>query len=118
MSGFDNFDQLKDTVRGILGEAPDMRTAKRWIRALPGPSTVCGGIGGMVTDDLPIASRGIHFDIPGEITVRFNEDGSREATFTALTQHDDPDPKLISVHWAPGFLTLEQSMVAQKVLFG
>ncbi len=115
---FDDIDQLKDAVHGILRDAPDVSTAKRWIRALPGPSTVRGGVGGVVTDDFPIDSRGIHFDIPGDIIVRFNDDGTREAMFTIATQHDDPDPQLISVHWAPGFLTREESRVAREVLFG
>ncbi len=118
MSDFDNLDQLRDAVLGILGEAPDIRTAKRRIRALPGPSTVRGGVGGMVTDDLPVASRGLHFDILGEIIIRFNDDGTREAIFTIVTQNDDPNPQSISVYWAQGFLTAEQSRMVDKALFG
>ncbi len=118
MSDFDNIEQLRDAVLGILGQAPDIHTAKRRIRALPGPSTVRGGVGGMVTDDPPVASRRIHFDILGEIIIRFNDDGTREAIFTIATQNDDPDPQSISVYWAQGFLTAEQSRLASIALFG
>ena len=94
MSAFDNSDQLRDAARGILKEAPDAAIAKRWIRALPGPML------GPLPEGAP-TFQGMRFDIPGDITVRFNDDGSRDATFTTATQHDDPSPQFISVHWAP-----------------
>ncbi|MFA5946874.1 MAG: hypothetical protein WC813_02515 [Patescibacteria group bacterium] len=94
MSTFENPDQLRIAIRGILKEAPDINTAKRWIRALSGPPL------GQLPEGAP-ASHGLQFDIPGEIIVRFNEDGSRDASCTIATQHDDPDPQYLSVHWAP-----------------
>ncbi len=118
MSDFDNLDKLRILVLGILDQAPDSLTAMRWIRALPGPSTVRGGIGGPVTDELPAAYRRIHFEILGEITVRFNDDGTREATFTIAAQYDDSSMQSITVYWAQGFLTAEQSRLASIALFG
>lgn len=80
MSAFADLKQFKDAVLRILGEAPDIRAAKRAIRALPGPSTVHGGVGGMIADDPPIVVSGVRIEVLGEITVRFKEeDGSREA---------------------------------------
>ena len=100
MFAFADLKQFEDAVLRILGDAPDIRTAKLAIRALPGPSTVCGGVGGMVTDDFPSASRGIRLEIIGEITVRFNDDGSRQAMLNVVVGHGD-EARFISVRWVP-----------------
>ncbi|MFZ2682113.1 MAG: hypothetical protein WAZ14_03410 [Patescibacteria group bacterium] len=109
----DTLDQLKVAVRGVLMNAPNVNTARNWIRALPGPPL------SSLPEGAP-APRGMYFDLVGEITVRFNEDGSREAVFTMITEPDDPSPQLISVRWEPipGFLTPEQTIVVREALFG
>jgi hypothetical protein len=100
MSAFADLKQFKDAVLRILGEAPDIRTAKRAIRALPGPSTVHGGVGGMIADDPPIVADGFTIEIIGEIIVRFNDDGSRQAMFDVVVGHGD-EARFISVRWVP-----------------
>ncbi len=112
MSVFADVESLKQAVRGILKSAPDAGVAKRWMRALPGPPL------SPLPEGAPIP-RGMYFNILGDITVRFNDDGTREATFLIATQPDDPNPQLISEHWPlPGFLTKEQALAAQQILFG
>ncbi|MFA6132133.1 MAG: hypothetical protein WC702_03700 [Patescibacteria group bacterium] len=95
MSIFKDLDQLKNAIRGLLKTAPDVNTAKRWIRALPGSQL--GSQPEIVLTHTPPC---MHFDILGGITVCFNDDGSRDATLTIATQHDDPNPQIVSVRWA------------------
>lgn len=79
MSTTESINQLRAAVRGILNIASTAKTAERWIQALP---------------------ESMHFEILGEIVVRFDDD-SRHATFIIAKEHDDPTPELISVHWTP-----------------
>lgn len=100
MFAFADLKQFEDAVLRILEDAPDIRTAKLAIRALPGPSTVRGGVGGMIADDPPIVADGLTIEIIGEIIVRFKENGSREATFNVAVGHCD-GAQLVSVRWTP-----------------
>lgn len=106
MSRFQNLDEVKEAASRLLGSAPNARTAQQRIHALPGPSTVRGCIGAKFDVDLPPPPSGMFLEISG-VTVRFNDDGTREATFVVATQSDDPDPQSVSVFWASGFLTPE-----------
>lgn len=115
MAAFKNLKEIRAAATGALREAPNAAKARQWIRALPGPSTARGGVGGMVTDDLPIAPTGMYFDIP-EITVTFSEGGFREARFLVAQGHDGPT-QWIEVYWGPGFLTPFQAVIAYETLF-
>ncbi|MEK7632578.1 MAG: hypothetical protein AAB473_02190 [Patescibacteria group bacterium] len=94
MPSFENTYQIRTAVRGILSTAPDKATVKHQIQALPGP----------MLSQLPKGGGDpgkMRFGILGEIVVHFYEDGSRSAAFTIATEHDDPNPELVSALWTP-----------------
>lgn len=94
MSVFENIAQIKRAARGALASSLDIATVKQRIRALPGPML------GESPEGAP-AFRGMRFDIPGDILVRFNDDGSRDAIFIVAQGHDDPSPETVNIHWTP-----------------
>lgn len=81
MPEFSSIDAIKTAVRGVLGIVHSVEQAKRYISMLPP------------------AIRGSH--VVSDIFVRFNDDGTRTATFTIAQGHDDPDPKTVEVFWRP-----------------
>lgn len=94
MPDFESIDQIKNAARGALSRAPDIATAKRRIRALPGPMR------GPIPEGAP-SPRGMYFDISRDVLVRFNPDGSRDAIFVIATQPDDPNTETVNIHWMP-----------------